>query len=143
MGNWYVIATIPTFLERKAYNSVENYELNETGGINTTFTFNAGAFDGPLKTYQPKGFVVDKQSNALWKMQFIWPFKADYRIVYLDEAYSQVIIGRQARDYVWVMARTPKISNNDFVQLKKRVSDLGYKVDKLMKVPQHWPRAKN
>ena len=141
MGDWYVIANIPTYLERNAHNAVENYALNESGGINTTFTFNAGGFDGPLKTYKPKGFVLDKQSNSLWAMQFVWPFKADYRIVYLDEAYSQVIVGRQARDYVWVMARTPEISNEDFDQLKKRVVDLGYEIEKLVKVPQRWPRA--
>jgi apolipoprotein D and lipocalin family protein len=52
---------------------------------------------------------VDKQSNAFWAMQFVWPFKADCRIVYLDNAYSQVIIVRQPRDYVWGLAPTTEI----------------------------------
>jgi apolipoprotein D and lipocalin family protein len=26
MGDWYVIATIPTFLERDAYNPIETYQ---------------------------------------------------------------------------------------------------------------------
>ena len=108
MGDWYVIGNIPTFIERNAHNAIENYALNDAGEINTTFTFRAGGFDGPLKTYRPKGFIKDKQSNALWGMQFVWPIKADYRIVYLNESYSQVIIARRARDYVWVMARTQK-----------------------------------
>ena len=33
MGDWYVIATIPTFLERDAYNPIETYQLNSDGTI--------------------------------------------------------------------------------------------------------------
>ena len=56
----------------------------------------------------PVGTVVDTRSNAIWTMRFIWPFEADYRIAYLSPDYSQVIIGREKRDYVWIMARTPR-----------------------------------
>jgi hypothetical protein len=31
MGSWYVIANIPTFLEKEAYNAVETYSLNNDG----------------------------------------------------------------------------------------------------------------
>ena len=83
MGDWYVIANIPTFIETGAHNAVESYRLAPDGTIETTFTFNADAFDGPEKRYHPLGFVVDRESNAVWGMQFIWPIKADYRIVYV------------------------------------------------------------
>ncbi len=139
MGDWYVIANIPTFLEKGAHNAVESYALNDAGEIETTFRFRAGSFDGSLKEYHPKGFVKDQDSNALWDMQFIWPFRADYRIIYLAEDYSQVIIGRQARDYVWVMARTPTISNEDYSAMADRVAAFGYDVQELVKVPQQWP----
>ena len=42
MGDWYVIATIPTFLERDAYNPIERYQRDNDGSISTTFTFNKG-----------------------------------------------------------------------------------------------------
>lgn len=136
MGDWYVIANIPTFLERQAYNAVENYELDSDGNIPTTFTFNKGSFDGPLKTYNPKGFIKDSSNNSLWGMQFVWPIKADYRIVYLSDDYQQVIVGRKARDYVWVMARTPQVSETDYQALIRRVEELGYETDDLRRVPQ-------
>ncbi|MFT6407102.1 MAG: apolipoprotein D and lipocalin family protein [Arenicella sp.] len=136
MGDWYVIANIPTLIERQAYNAVERYELDSDGNIPTTFTFNKGSFDGPLKTYNPKGFIEDKTNNSLWSMRFIWPIKADYRIVYLSEDYQQVIIGRKARDYVWVMARTPQISDSDYQTLVQKTEALGYDLTRLRKVPQ-------
>ena len=140
MGPWYVIANIPTFIEKGAHNAVESYRLDADGTIDTTFTFNADAFDGPLKTYRPRGFVRDRQSNALWGMQFIWPIKADYRIVYLDAAYSQTIIARQARDYLWIMARQPAVSDADYQRLLAVAAGLGYDVTRVRKVPQQGAR---
>ncbi len=31
---------------------------------------------------------------AVWGMQFIWPFRAEFQIIYLNEDYSQTVIGR-------------------------------------------------
>ena len=138
MGSWYVIANIPTFLEKGAHNAVETYELDDDGSIKTTFTFRADGFDGEEKEFNPRGFIKDTETNALWGMRFIWPIKADYRIVHLDEDYTQTIIGRQKRDFVWIMARTPTISDADYQELLKRCELLGYDVEKIQRVPQRW-----
>jgi apolipoprotein D and lipocalin family protein len=138
MGPWYVIANIPTFLEKGAHNAVETYSLNDDGTIATKFTFRKDSFDGKAKEYNPKGFILDKESNASWGMRFVWPIKADYRIVYLDDDYSQTIIGRQSRDFVWIMARTPTISDSDYDRLVSFVESLGYDTSKLERVPQRW-----
>jgi len=39
MGDWYVIANIPTFIEKEASNAIESYKLDKEGNIATTFTF--------------------------------------------------------------------------------------------------------
>lgn len=135
MGDWYVVASIPTFIEKEAYNALESYQLNTDGTIATTFTFNKGAFDGTLKTYQPKGFVVENTGNAVWKMQFVWPFKAEYRIIYLSDDYGQTVIGRSKRDYVWIMARTPSIPEDDYDRILAFLKDEGYTLENLRKVP--------
>ncbi|MDG0972212.1 MAG: lipocalin family protein [Porticoccaceae bacterium] len=137
MGDWYVIANIPTFLEKNAFNPVESYRLNPDGTVATTFAFNAGALDGEQKVYQPRGFIRDS-SNAIWGMQFVWPIKADYRIVYLDQEYQYTVIGRTRRDYVWIMARAPQISAAKYLELTQFVATLGYDLDKLRKA-EHSP----
>ena len=138
MGPWYVIANIPTFLEKEAHNAVETYTLNDDGTIATNFTFRKGGFDGKVKEYNPKAFIQDKESNALWGMRFVWPIKADYRIVYIDDDYSKTIIGRQSRDFVWIMARTPTISDLHYDELVSMVDSLGYDTSKLKRVPHRW-----
>ena len=104
--------------------------------IGTKFTFNKDGFDGKVKEYNPKGFVLDHESNAKWGMRFIWPIKADYRIVYLDDDYTQTIVARQNRDYVWIMSRTPIISDLEYDRLASFVESLGYDMSKLVRVPQ-------
>lgn len=139
MGDWYVIACIPTWLERDAWNAIESYRLEPDGTIATTFTFRQGGFDGPEKRYHPRGFVVDRASNATWGMQFVWPIKADYRIAYLADDYGETIVAREDRDYVWIMARSPTLDEVEYTRLTERVAAMGYDPAKLRKVPQRWP----
>ena len=138
MGDWYVIANIPTFLEKGAHNAVETYRLDDDGTIATTFNFRKGGFDGKRKEYNPRGFIVDTETNALWGMRFVWPFKGDYRIVYLDDDYTQTVIGRQKRDFVWIMARTPEIPEEDYERIVDFVVSIGYDESKIQRVPQSW-----
>jgi apolipoprotein D and lipocalin family protein len=136
MGDWYVIGVIPTWPERDAFDAVESYKIRDDGRIATTFTFRRGSFEAPLKTMEPVGTVVDTKSNAVWTMQFLWPFEADYRIVHIDPAHREVIVGREKRDYVWIMARTAQISEADYNRLVGIVAAQGYDTSKLRRVPQ-------
>jgi apolipoprotein D and lipocalin family protein len=135
-GDWYVIANIPTFIETEAYNAIESYAPPVDGKIATTFTFNDGGFDGKLKTYNPTGFVRENTGNAVWGMQFVWPIKAEYRIVYVDEHYQRTIIGRSKRDYVWLMARSPVINDDEFQEMVDIIAAEGYDTAQLRLVPQ-------
>lgn len=139
MGEWYVIANIPTFIEKEAFNAIESYRLNQDGTIETTFTFNKGGHDGPVKTYTPRAFVRDTPSNAVWDMQFIWPFKAEYRIIYLDPDYSTTVVGRTKRDYVWIMARSPSIPDPAYREIIRFLEQQGYDTSQVKKVPQAHP----
>ena len=135
MGDWYVIANIPTFIEKGAHSAKESYRLEPDGTIATTFTFRADAFDGPPKDYHSKGFVLG-ENGAVWGQQYLWPFKADYRVGYLAPDYSQTVITREKRDYVWIMSRTPTMSEADLKKLTDFVARQGYDVSKLQRVPQ-------
>ena len=68
-------------------------------------------------------------------MQFVWPFKAEYRVVYLTDDYEQTVIGRSKRDYVWIMARTSTIPDDDYHRILTLLRDQGYILDNLRKVP--------
>ncbi len=139
MGDWYVIAAIPTLFEKGAHNAVESYRLNDNGSIATHFSYNKDALNGPLKVMTPTGYVKADTGNAVWGMQFIWPIKADYRIIYLEENnkgnYTHTIIGRNARDYVWIMSRSPQVDAAVYQNLVGIVKQAGYNVNELKRIP--------
>lgn len=142
MGDWYVIAHIPASVEKEAFNGVESYELGADGRtVRTTYTFREGSFDGPVKVLEPTGYVEDTRSNATWGMRFFWPFWSEYLVTYLADDYSATIIGRTARDYVWIMARSPGISNERYDALVAEVGRQGYDTSELRRVPHRWPDA--
>jgi apolipoprotein D and lipocalin family protein len=136
MGDWYVIAHIPTFIEKEAYNAVEGYKLASDGTIETTFTFNKGSFDGPVKTYHPRGWVYNHETRTEWRMQFVWPFKAAFLINEFDESEGITVIGVPDRSYVWIMARTKTIPEARYSELVKELERTGHEISKLRRVPQ-------
>jgi apolipoprotein D and lipocalin family protein len=138
MGDWYVIATIPTPFEKDAFNALERYRLAD-GYIDTTFSYNKGAFDGPEKAMRAKGFVREEGNGAVWGMQFIWPIRADYRVMHVAEDYSATVIGRNQRDYLWIMARTPTLPEAQLESLLAFCRQEGYDLSKLRMVPQKEP----
>ena len=139
MGAWYVLASIPLWPEKNSYNGVESYALDAKGRIQTTYTFRKGGFDGPLKTYRPVARVHNRETNAEWKMQFLWPFSADFLIHYVSADYQETIIGEPGLDYVWLMSRSPVARPSQMEALIARAKEIGYDTLKMRQVPQQWP----
>lgn len=139
MGKWYLIATVPTSYGKNAYNAIETYTLRNDGTIQTTFTFRDGAFDGPVKHIESTGYVQRDTGNAVWAVKVFLFLKAQYIVAYLNSDYSQMIVARDKRDYVWVFSRTPEVSQADYATLMAKVKALGYPMAALRKVPQKWP----
>jgi apolipoprotein D and lipocalin family protein len=143
MGDWYVLGAIPASQERNAVNGVETYRLRPgtRDVVDTTYVFREGAFDGELVTLRPIGFVEDEGGGARWGMKFAWwqgPFRLEYLVAWLDPEYTRTVIARSARDYVWIMARTPSLPPEQWEELVQVVKDLGYDAAKLRQVPQRW-----
>ena len=69
-------------------------------------------------------------------MQFLWPFKSEYIIVYVDPSYQYPIIGRTKRDYLWIMARSPEIDAQKLAELINIAVNEGYDREAIQMVPQ-------
>ena len=139
VGRWYVIAAIPTRIERDDYNPVETYRLEPDGSICTVFRFRRGSFTARLHTVHSTATVVAHSGNAEWHVHLFWLLRLQYLVAWLSPGYRRVIVARDARDYVWLMARTPHISVRAYRAMLARVAAMGYDLAKLRKSPQRWP----
>lgn len=136
MGDWYVIANIPTFIEKGAHNAVETYTWNEKENrIDVVFTFNKDSFDGEKKTYTQKAFVHDPSGNE-WRIQFFWPLKFPYLILDVAPDYSYTVIGVPNRSYVWIMARQKTMDQKVYERIITELKNQKYDVSKIERVPQ-------
>ncbi|MCV6605784.1 MAG: lipocalin family protein, partial [Porticoccaceae bacterium] len=80
----------------------------------------------------------DTATNAEWRMQFFWPLKADYVVMYLSEDYQQTIIAHPNRRYAWIMQRTPLMSDDTYSQLLDKLQAAGYERSMIKRQPQDW-----
>lgn len=138
MGRWYVVGYTPILVDKAAHNAIEHYRLDDEAKIQTTYQFRDGSFDGELKTHTPVGWVHDEATNAEWRMQFIWPFRAEYIIVHVDEAYTETIIAHPSRNYAWIMLREPDVDEATYARLLSKLEAVGYEEGVVQRLPQDW-----
>jgi apolipoprotein D and lipocalin family protein len=141
MGDWRVIANIPYFAERDAYDSVESYALRPDGKIANWFVFRRGSWDAPLKRFDFSAEVVNTQTNAEWRVRFLPLVKVAYLIIDLDPDYQWTVIGHPSRRYGWIMARERTLPDSVYAGILSRLAAQGYDPSKFVKVPQVPPIA--
>jgi apolipoprotein D and lipocalin family protein len=141
MGNWYVIASIPPHFGGDGYNPVETYRLEPDGSICTSFRFREGGFTGSIKKIHSVATVVPGTGNAEWRVHLFWVLREQYIVAWLAPDYSTVIVARDARDYMWLMARTPQISASEYSRMLTEIGLMGYDLSKVRRSPQSWPEA--
>jgi apolipoprotein D and lipocalin family protein len=141
MGAWFVHGYTPILVDGRAHNAVEHYFLNENGEIETTYQFRDGSSEGELKTYTPKGFPdKNDDSDARWKMQFLWPFRADYVILYVSDDYARTVIAHPSRKYAWIMNRSTTISESHYEAMLEKLEDVGYDLSVIQRLPHDWSK---
>jgi len=151
VGDWYVIAHIPTERDTSSHNAMENYTLNADGSIATTYRNRLGGFGGEKKLMTPTAFVVPNTGNALWGMRFQipgtsipWPPHYEYRVAHVeplagDAPYEIAIIARSQKDFLWLFSRSPEMSDVELARFRQLIAAWGYDAAKLARVPQQWP----
>lgn len=135
MGEWYVIANIPYFGERGNVAGRAIYRMRD-GRMDDIYRYRDGDFDAPVEEMTGVAWVVDEETNAEWKVQFYWPIRFGYYIIGLDENYQWTVVGHPSREYAWIMARAPELSDERYQALLELLEERGFDPSQLEKVPQ-------
>lgn len=133
MGTWFVHGYTPTAIDRQAYNPTETYALAPDGTIRTTYRFNAGALDGPEKTYHPRGRVFDPADNAEWRMTFFRVITSPFLILYVNEDYTATVIGHPDRRMAWIMTRSPSVDEKTYAALRAQLEQRDFDLAALVR----------
>jgi apolipoprotein D and lipocalin family protein len=136
MGDWFVIGTIPWFVERNNVGTMDIYKMRPDGKIDVTYAFHKKSLDAPRKEMKAVARVVDTTTNAEWRVQFLWPFEAPFLVIDLDAEYRWTTIGYPDRSLIWIMSRTPEVTEADYARALAAAKGQGYDVSKIVRVPQ-------
>lgn len=136
MGGWNVIGTIPWIVERNNVGTMDVYQRRPDGRIDITYVFHKGKLTAKKEEMHAVGTVVDKSSNATWKVQFVLPFQSPYLVIDLASDYRYTVIGYPSRHLVWIMSRMPSLDDSDYQSILVRLALQGYDIKRIHKVPQ-------
>ena len=145
LGNWYEIAKFPNRFEKNCqYNTTAHYSFSEGENIKVVNKCYAKNSKGEEKIYKSEGtaWVVDKTSNAKLKVSFV-PFLnkfrifgGDYWIIELDSDYSYAVVASADRKYLWILSRTPILSDDVYNSILQKIKAKDFEITKLEKVMQ-------
>ena len=136
MGTWYEIAAFPQKFQKGCHCTKAVYEMTDKGYVRVINSCRKDSADGKEKIAKGKAFVVEGTGNAKLKVQFFWPFRGDYWIIELAEDYSHVVVGAPDRDYLWILARTPKIDESVYKDIVARCAEKAFDVGRLVMTDQ-------
>ena len=131
LGEWYEIARFDHSFERGVEQAKANYTQNADGTIKVV---NSGIKDGKPKTAIGKGKTTD--TPGLLRVSFFGPFYAEYRVMLIDKEYTRALVGSSSADYLWLLSRSPELSETAKSELLAEAQRRGYDTDKLIWVRQ-------
>ena len=131
LGEWYEIARFDHSFERGVEQAKANYSLKGDGTVEVV---NSGIKNGKPKTAVGKGKKSD--TPGLLRVSFFGPFYADYRVMLIDEGYTYALVGSGSADYLWLLSRTPGLSETAKSELFAEARRRGYDTGKLIWVRQ-------
>jgi len=135
LGTWYEIARLPHAFEKGLDNVTAAYNLKGDGKIEV---LNSGFKNGEKKMARGVAWIPDESCTGKLLVSFFWPFKSEYKIIKLDEEnYSYAVVTSSVKDYLWILSREPKISNELFNDLISYASAQGFDVTKVIRVIQN------
>ncbi len=135
VGKWYAIWSLPQFFTRNCVAQTAEYGIkNETtiSVLNTCIKKN-----GKTNTINGQAEVTNFKTNAELEVTFnsfwtkLFKVKGDYNIIKLSESYDTVMVGSNDRKSLWIMSRTPYLSEETKIEYVKHAKELGFNVSKL------------
>lgn len=129
LGEWHEIARVENWFERGLSKVFARYERREDGSISVT---NSG-YDvrtGEWKVVHARAVVGDAPNHL--KVYFVPLVYGRYEVAFLDEDYSRAVVSGGSLNYLWLLARTPQLREEELQPMLHCAQELGYDTSQLV-----------
>ena len=134
LGKWYEIARLDHSFERGLQKVTAEYSLMDNGGVHV---LNRGfsADEGNWQEAEGKAYFVDDPTVGHLKVSFFGPFYGAYGIFELDaDDYQYAFVSGPDTSYLWLLSRTPIVSDELMGRFKEKSGQLGFDTGALILV---------
>ena len=134
LGTWYEVARLDHSFERDMDNVMAEYLLRDDGMIDV---INSGWKDGKYKVADGKAKQPDPAEDpAHLEVSFFLFFYSDYNVMMIDDNYQVALVGSGNPKDLWILSRTPVVSDKVLDLVLEEASGRGYDIDNLIWVDQ-------
>ena len=134
LGTWYEIARFDHVFERGLENVTAEYLLRDDGKVDV---INSGWKGGKFKMAHGKARQSDPSDDpAHLEVSFFLNFYSDYNVLMLDDMYQVALVGSKSPKYLWILSRSPQVSDIVIDALVEEAESRGYDTSKLIWVNQ-------
>ncbi len=138
-GRWFEIARLPMAFQKADEAAIAEYGANADGTVSVHNI--ALRPDGTQHDIRGYARVLNPPINTKLAVRFsTWfgpfipvPKAGNYWVFHVDEHYQEAIVGTPDRKYLWLLARTPAISQQKYATLLAKAERLGFDVSRLIK----------
>lgn len=135
-GQWYEVARLDHSFEQGLEQVTANYSINDDGSvkvINKGYNTKEKQWDEA----QGKAKFVDSNNVGHLKVSFFGPFYSSYVVFKLDqENYNYAYVAGYNTEYLWLLSRTPTVSEERKADFIKTAKAKGFNTDELIFVKQ-------
>ena len=140
LGTWYEIARLDHSFEKGLEQVTANYSLDKDDSIKVVNRgYNPEAKEWKEAIGKAKFVDVantDGSRTGRLKVSFFGPFYGAYNIIDLDKPHYNYAMVSGGQDYLWILSRTPQLTNPIKQELIAHAKHLGYATEKLIFVKQ-------
>lgn len=135
LGTWYEVARLDHSFERGLSNVTADYSMREDGGLRV---INRGysAEEGDWQQAEGRAYTIEEDQPGHLKVSFFGPFFGSYVVFELDPDYQYAFVSGNTTNYLWLLARTPSVSDALKTHFLQRAEMLGFEVEDLIFVDQ-------
>lgn len=134
LGRWYEIARFPHSFEKDLIGVTATYTLLDNGTIEVLNQGYKKSFDAELNKAIGKAKTTNNPGKL--RVSFFLFFYSDYNIMELDPNYQWALVGSSTPNYLWILSRTPHMTDELYNSIVQKAKDRGYNTSKLILVPQ-------
>ncbi len=141
LGKWYEIARLDHSFERGLTDVTATYTLAPDGAI---AVLNRGYLPSKKEwdSVEGRGVLLGSPDIGSLKVKVGAPFYGGYHVIALAPDYSHAMVAGPTRDYLWILARSPKLAPTVLEPLVAQAKAQGFETDKLIYVAHGAPTAR-